>query len=56
VGLQPPGQVRPYEVDGSKLCRRFGFEVTPLETGARETARWFAERASRALAESMQHG
>lgn len=29
---------RPYEVDGSKFARRFGFEVTPVEIGARATA------------------
>lgn len=30
---------RPYHIDGSKLTRRFGFEVTPFEVGIPETAR-----------------
>jgi nucleoside-diphosphate-sugar epimerase len=29
---------RPYEVDGTKFTRRFGFEVTPYEVGAPATA------------------
>jgi nucleoside-diphosphate-sugar epimerase len=34
---------RPYVVDGAKFTKRFGFAVTPLETGAAIAARSFAE-------------
>ena len=36
---------RPYEVDGSKFRRRFGFETTPFEVGAAATARSFLPQA-----------
>lgn len=34
---------RPYEVDSTKFKTRFWSDVTPYETGAAVTARWFAE-------------
>jgi nucleoside-diphosphate-sugar epimerase len=37
---------RPYIVDGAKFTRRFGFAVTPYETGAPATARAFARTDS----------
>ncbi|UDF05464.1 NAD-dependent epimerase/dehydratase family protein [Asticcacaulis sp. AND118] len=34
---------RPYHIDGGKLTRRFGFEVTPFEVGVPEAARSYRQ-------------